>query len=176
MDRDLVNNTSLLIYNILTTQYSLSVSLDEVMNKVDKYFNTCKLLTEDFDKLNNLLKSNECINKITQITNDMLKSVCKDKKLDMNDIPSILIFVNEFINIMNNYSRNQLNIKVDVKILIELIRCLLINILGYILKTDKNAILNLINTVFTLVQSSIELDTNNRIRNKSCCFGLFTTV
>jgi len=176
MDKDILNITSSLIYNIITTQYSISVPIDEVYEKVDKYYQQCKIKMEDYEKLGQLLKKSECINKITQITNDMLKSVCKDKKLDMNDIPSIILFVNEFINIMNTYTKNEFNIKVDITVLIELIRCILLNILSFVLKSDKNTILNLINTVFTLVLNTIEIDNENKYRNKTCCFGLITMV
>ena len=81
----------------MTKIIKLYITFDEVYRKLDKVLSDCNLNDNEIELLDSFLKKNSTIGKINKLLNDLLKSILKDNKIDMADIPSFILFINEFI-------------------------------------------------------------------------------
>lgn len=170
MVRDILHNLTSLIYNVITIQYHINVSFDEVIRKLDKILSNCRLNENEIQLLDQFLKQSETIGKLSKILNDMLKNILKDNKIDMSDIPSFVVFINEFIAIINDFSLNELNIKLNVNVLLQLSKCIIITILNYVILKDKENVMNTFENIFNLVESSVNFTMyNQNSKNKYIC-------
>jgi len=171
MIRDILNNLSSLIYNVLTIQYHINITFDEVYRKLDKVLSDCNLNDNEIELLDIFLKKNTTIGKINKLLNDLLKSILKDNKIDMNDIPSFILFINEFITIINDFSLNELKLKLNLNVILQFSKCIIITILNYVILKDKENVINTFENIFVLVESSILMyqNTSNNKNKYICC-------
>jgi len=161
MYKDIINNITLLLYNSIITQYDIFVSMDEIYRKLDKHLSTLNMSEKEVEILDKFLKKSETINNITKILKDLMKkaiTIKGDIRVDMTNMSDMVIFIQDFINMINNYSINMLNMRLRVNLIIELVKCIVITILKCVIKEDKENVLNIFKNIFRLLENTLLLD------------------
>jgi len=173
IDLQLLDRLKIIVLQIIEpflSNFELNIDKSQLLiDSVHKLYDMqlSNMNRSDVEKLKNFISQESFINSYVHIFRSSFHKIFEDKKVNNNDIIYIIELVKNIVIEVNKSNKENSNtISIDVSTVIVLVKFLISAVIFIIYREDN--IINIINSIFTLVEISILPISSNSCKWK--CF------
>jgi len=176
-DIDIIERLKNILKSILLEYIGNASTKEALLNKIIDIAYDCyeyiiyPLNNRDLQSLKDFINYDKYIENYIYIFRIEFSEILKDNKIDLNDSPNIINIVSNLIKLANKYNTEKLNkdLKIDSKVIFIFAKYITLCIVLILnnSKNDKEKYINLINSIFNLVELTISPINKN---SKLFCF------